>query len=87
MQRITIDPITRLEGIVSDCEPAAVLTTSESLPRLQAKFEGHPLLSGLPLIATDTIPEGEAFRGESSELSPDGLALIQYTSGSLTLRS
>jgi phthiocerol/phenolphthiocerol synthesis type-I polyketide synthase C len=75
-------PITRLEGIVSDCEPAAILTTSESLTQLQARFEGHPVLGGLPLIATDTISGDEAPEGVSWEASPHGLALIQYTSGS-----
>jgi len=73
-------PLTRLESIARDSRPAVILTTAALLPELQARFEGHPFIGGLRLIATDKLADDAVT--EPVAVSPDQLAVIQYTSGS-----
>ncbi|MBR7830603.1 fatty acyl-AMP ligase [Actinospica sp. MGRD01-02] len=70
----------RLRGIADDAGASAILTDSETLERLRAKFAGSPHLEGLTLIATDA--PSAAVSDEGAEPGPDDLALLQYTSGS-----
>ena len=69
----------RLENIINDCEPVAVLTTSS----LQVKVESYLSKTNtlLNLIATDSITQRSA-KINTSKISPDKIAFLQYTSGS-----
>ena len=73
-------PLTRLESIVKDSRPAVILTTAALLPELRAGFESHPFIGGIRLIATDNLSDDAAM--EPVVVSPDQVAIIQYTSGS-----
>jgi len=69
-----------LAAIAADCEPRAILTD-----RTVARFlpgGGIPALAGVPGIVTDDLDPGGGRRWRPPAGDPDGLALLQYTSGS-----
>ncbi|AXK34304.1 hypothetical protein DVA86_18250 [Streptomyces armeniacus] len=76
----------RVRRIADDADTLVVLTTSEVRDDLTQRFGNSPLLAGLTLVATDTLPA----RGPMVEPGvagapapePSDIALLQYTSGS-----
>jgi acyl-CoA synthetase (AMP-forming)/AMP-acid ligase II len=70
----------RLASIIADARPAAVLTTADVAAKVSAATEGA--LASLPWIATDALPASPdaAF----PDVDPNGIALLQYTSGSIS---
>jgi acyl-CoA synthetase (AMP-forming)/AMP-acid ligase II len=70
----------RLAGILADCRPAAVLTTSAGADTVSAFLAAHGLRP--QLIVTDLVPD-EAADGPRAP-APDGqaTAYLQYSSGS-----
>jgi acyl-CoA synthetase (AMP-forming)/AMP-acid ligase II len=76
--------LARLESIVGNVSPAAILTTSETLPTIEHLF---PAGASAPLIlATDRLAPAEiddgAERWTRPRITADSLAMLQYTSGS-----
>lgn len=67
----------RLCTIAADARPHVVLTTRELLPARALV----PALADVPCIAVDELPVAETSAGES-RVSPDDLAILQYSSGS-----
>ena len=76
-------PLTRLESIVADAEPAVVLTTGELAKSPRSIFrQTESPLARLRLLVTDDIPPDSSVRTSFSQLSCETPVLLQYTSGS-----
>ena len=67
----------RIDAILADCAPAAVLTTAA----VRAGMPGERL-SGLSVLATDEVPLADAPAWDRDSVRPDAPAFLQYTSGS-----
>lgn len=74
----------RILAIVQDAQPSLVLTVSDLLESLCSKFPDSPL-SQLHFLTIDTLPDHLASDWQPVAVSPDTLALLQYTSGSTGL--
>jgi acyl-CoA synthetase (AMP-forming)/AMP-acid ligase II/acyl carrier protein len=79
----------RLRGVVGDCEPRSVLTTSALAAGLRALASSGEALEGLPTLATDALAaegsgDGVSARAASDAFEPaaSSVAFLQYTSGS-----
>jgi acyl-CoA synthetase (AMP-forming)/AMP-acid ligase II len=70
----------RLERVALDCEPGAVLTTSDLAASLTARFEAGTHVTTCPWLTTDTLDL--AWAVDLPDVSRDSIALLQYTSGS-----
>lgn len=71
----------RLEAIVADAEPSAVLTQSDAAKSLSAWLEDRA--APLPVIRTDDLRDAASPGGElAASPSADTVAFLQYTSGS-----
>lgn len=68
----------RLQAIVADSTAAVVLTTRDILSKVE------PLLrqTGLAVVATDAIEDGQALQWLDPGVTDETLAFLQYTSGS-----
>jgi len=72
----------RLQVILTDVQPAVVLTTSTILSLAEILFDKAPDLGALQWMATDTVARGVEYIWNEPRLRPDSLAFLQYTSGS-----
>ncbi|WJM95380.1 non-ribosomal peptide synthase/polyketide synthase [Pseudomonas defluvii] len=72
----------RLLAIIGDAEPRFILTDSALLPGLQALQRDLPALAGIELMAVDVLASALASLWQPPCIDPDGLAFLQYTSGS-----
>lgn len=70
----------RFRGMIADAEPAAILATSSTLRMAEGLQALVPGISDLSWVATERIPREWA--GEWRTPETDGVALLQYTSGS-----
>jgi acyl-CoA synthetase (AMP-forming)/AMP-acid ligase II len=84
--------ISRLRAIVADAGAGLVLTTSELAPIVDEWLGSTLDGRSLDVIATDLIGGGEEFLGEEllgeellPAISPNSVALLQYTSGSTSV--
>lgn len=74
-----------LVGVARDCQPALVLTTGELAAGLVQSFANLVPGHAVRCIATDQIDPSQASRWREPSIDPEGLALLQYTSGSTSL--
>ncbi|HKG14774.1 MAG TPA: amino acid adenylation domain-containing protein, partial [Pyrinomonadaceae bacterium] len=73
----------RLESIAADARAAVALTTERILERVSSRPGREDGLGGLRWLATDRLaPDSHAGWREPDSLDVDGLAYLQYTSGS-----
>ncbi len=72
----------RLASIVADCGARVALTTGEVSARSTPLLEKSKLLRGLEWIAADAIAPGSGDGWSAPEIDGEGLAMLQYTSGS-----
>jgi acyl-CoA synthetase (AMP-forming)/AMP-acid ligase II/acyl carrier protein len=77
----------RLVGIVRDCEPKAVLTTTTYATSSIGQDVSCGSIRRLPLIPTDQFaeagrPDGDGYDVTHTELGARSIAFLQYTSGS-----
>jgi acyl-CoA synthetase (AMP-forming)/AMP-acid ligase II len=72
----------RLQAIVADAQPKAVLTTEAVLALARPLFARFAALAALHWIATDRIAPADASTWRRPLVSGDSLAFLQYTSGS-----
>ena len=72
---------TKLQNIMADAEPVAILTREADLPSLMRQFSNTSLAS-LPCLATDNLDDALASTWQPPLLNKDTLAFLQYTSGS-----
>jgi amino acid adenylation domain-containing protein len=75
-------PDQRLQAIVSNAQPAAVLTVTEILSDLERRAAHTPDLEKLRWIATDRLDNNLAETWRNPGATGDALAFLQYTSGS-----
>jgi len=73
--------LTAIEGILSDCGAAEVLTTGVLGAHLDQRTEAGEQLSA-PLRLTDRVDLGAAAAWRDPGVGPEDLAFLQYTSGS-----
>ncbi|HEX4954984.1 MAG TPA: SDR family NAD(P)-dependent oxidoreductase [Thermoanaerobaculia bacterium] len=72
----------RLRAILEDARPAVVLTIAALAPAVREGLAAEGgWLAGLPILATDEIPD-EGSEGSPARPSGSDLAYLQYTSGS-----
>jgi fatty acid CoA ligase FadD32 len=73
----------RLHAVLDDCEPAAVLTTSDSAEGVRKFFRSRPAKERPRVVAVDAVPNEVANTWELPEGADfDTIAYLQYTSGS-----
>ncbi|HVB38801.1 MAG TPA: AMP-binding protein, partial [Vicinamibacterales bacterium] len=72
----------RISAIRSDSGARFALTTAKTLTGIHANLEAYPDLVGLQWIATDGIDAARADDWRAPAPARDGLAFLQYTSGS-----
>ncbi|CAJ1578600.1 long-chain-fatty-acid--AMP ligase FadD32 [[Mycobacterium] wendilense] len=73
----------RLHAVVDDCEPAAILTTTEAAEGVRKFFRSRPAKERPRVIAVDAIPDEVAATWVSPpEPDETTIAYLQYTSGS-----
>lgn len=71
-----------LANVTADCQPSAVLTTSDLAASLAKGFASFPGGPALRWVATDQIDPSRAHGWREPHAGADALALLQYTSGS-----
>jgi acyl-CoA synthetase (AMP-forming)/AMP-acid ligase II len=76
-------PLSRLESIAADSEPALILTTQEILNSPRSVFrQADSSISLLKFLATDNIQPNLSVERKNRLISADTPVLLQYTSGS-----
>jgi acyl-CoA synthetase (AMP-forming)/AMP-acid ligase II len=74
--------LAKLAAIVADCGPSAALTTQAFLPSLERALPALPQLAGIARIPVDACADVSAADWRAATITPDTIALLQYTSGS-----
>ncbi|QLE49539.1 AMP-dependent synthetase [Nostoc sp. C057] len=72
----------RISAITKDAQPSIALTTTAMLPTLQSIFAQAANLESLQWLTTDDIAPGLEDAWQQTQINPDTLAFLQYTSGS-----
>lgn len=72
----------RFESIVNDCTPTLILTTDKIRDELRRNFSVERCLQGLEIILFDELDPEMSSQWADPGSGPDGLVLLQYTSGS-----
>jgi acyl-CoA synthetase (AMP-forming)/AMP-acid ligase II/acyl carrier protein len=72
----------RIQTIVQDAKATAALTTATILTSLRRTSASETLMQDLQWIATDTSNQQQGASHREVTVSPQALALLQYTSGS-----
>jgi acyl-CoA synthetase (AMP-forming)/AMP-acid ligase II len=76
---------TALARLAQDCAPRLALTTSDLVSLLSRGLGGQDSARAIDWIATDQVDRGRADSWRQPDIDPDGIALLQYTSGSTTM--
>src|SRR5882757_1797544 len=72
----------RLHAVLDDCQPAAILTTTEAAEGVRKFFRSRPAKERPRVIAVDAIPDEVGATWVPIDVQPDTVAYLQYTSGS-----
>ena len=72
----------RLHAVLDDCEPSAILTTSDSAEGVRKFFRSRPAKERPRVIAVDAVPADVGSTWEPVPAAHDTVAYLQYTSGS-----
>src|SRR6478736_3440589 len=72
----------RLHAVLDDCQPSAILTTTESAEGVRKFFRGRPAKERPRVIAVDAVPDDVGATWEHVDISRETIAYLQYTSGS-----
>ncbi len=72
----------RLHAVLDDCQPSAILTTTESAEGVRKFFRSRPAKERPRVIAVDAVPDDVGATWESVDIDRDTIAYLQYTSGS-----
>ena len=75
----------RLRVIIDNAQPTVALTTSLIRTKLEGLLAGPPQTPALRWLATDDLATGAELEWQPPEVTPDTLALLQYTSGSTSI--
>ncbi|MFN9569723.1 MAG: alpha/beta fold hydrolase [Cyanobacteriota bacterium] len=74
--------LSRLAAIVQDAETEIALTSDALLESIAERLKDLGGAAPRELIATDTLGDEEANAWQAEPIDPEGLAFLQYTSGS-----
>lgn len=74
--------LSRLQAIVADAQATIVLTTERLQDSLQSRMATELQFTPEHWLATDMVPLTEARAWQRPPVTPDSIALLQYTSGS-----
>ncbi|MDT5314860.1 MAG: fatty acid CoA ligase FadD32 [Mycobacterium sp.] len=72
----------RLHAVLDDCQPTAILTTTDSAEGVRKFFRSRPAKERPRVIAVDAVPDEVAATWVQEEVTHDTIAYLQYTSGS-----
>jgi fatty acid CoA ligase FadD32 len=72
----------RLHAVLDDCQPSAILTTTESAEGVRKFFRSRPAKERPRVIAVDAVPDEVGATWEPVEITVETIAYLQYTSGS-----
>ena len=72
----------RLHAVLDDCQPSAILTTTESAEGVRKFFRSRPAKERPRVIAVDAVPDEVGATWEPVDVNADTIAYLQYTSGS-----
>ncbi len=72
----------RFRAIVEDCSPAVVMTTRKIREDLVKNDDGTDGLQGADFLVYEEVDESACTLWRAPEITPDDIALLQYTSGS-----
>ncbi|MGB3773454.1 MAG: long-chain-fatty-acid--AMP ligase FadD32 [Rhodococcus sp. (in: high G+C Gram-positive bacteria)] len=72
----------RLHAVLSDCEPSAILTATNSAAGVRQFFRSLPAAKRPRIIAVDAIPDSVGSTWTEPPSTIDDIAYLQYTSGS-----
>ncbi len=72
----------RLHAVLDDCQPSAVLTTTDAAEGVRKFFRSRPANQRPRVIAVDAVPDEVAATWEPVDVTIDTVAYLQYTSGS-----
>lgn len=77
--------LSRIQAILGDAQVRVVLTTSSNLSSVKRQLPQFPDLESLQWLTTDTVPANLSNDWREPSLSSEGLAFLQYTSGSTSV--
>jgi fatty acyl-AMP ligase FadD32 len=72
----------RLHAVLDDCQPSAILTTTEAAEGVRKFFRSRPAKERPRVIAVDAVPVEVGATWEQVDVTTDTIAYLQYTSGS-----
>jgi fatty acid CoA ligase FadD32 len=72
----------RLHAVLDDCQPTAILTTTEAAEGVRKFFRSRPAKERPRVIAVDAVPDDVGATWESVDITRETIAYLQYTSGS-----
>jgi fatty acid CoA ligase FadD32 len=72
----------RLHAVLDDCQPTAILTTTDSAEGVRKFFRSRPAKERPRVIAVDAVPDEVSATWELVDIDIDTIAYLQYTSGS-----
>jgi fatty acid CoA ligase FadD32 len=72
----------RLHAVLDDCEPSAILTTSDSAEGVRKFMRSRPAKERPRVIAVDAVPAEVGSTWQPVPADHDTIAYLQYTSGS-----
>ncbi len=75
-------PADRLKAIVADARPVVALTDAATLDGIAHRADGYSDTLELKILATDQGFDAPADQWRAPDITPQTLALLQYTSGS-----
>jgi fatty acid CoA ligase FadD32 len=72
----------RLHAVLDDCQPSAILTTTEAAEGVRKFFRSRPAKERPRIIAVDAVPDEVGATWQQMDVQHDTIAYLQYTSGS-----
>ncbi len=72
----------RLHAVLDDCEPSAILTTTDAAEGVRKFFRTRPANQRPRVIAVDAVPNEVGATWEAVDVDEQTIAYLQYTSGS-----
>jgi fatty acid CoA ligase FadD32 len=72
----------RLHAVLDDCQPTAILTTTDSAEGVRKFFRSRPAKERPRVIAVDAVPDEVGATWEHVDITRETIAYLQYTSGS-----
>ena len=72
----------RLHAVLDDCQPSAILTTTDSAEGVRKFFRSRPAKERPRVIAVDAVPDEVGATWEHVDITRETIAYLQYTSGS-----